>query len=190
MIIDVRNLLLGGLLLLLTGGSWWLAQRSEREVPFQPEPHSPDYYLENFTAITTGTDGRPQKQLTAERMMHYPDDDSTELTQPRMTLYDAERRPPWRIRSEQGWVSGDRQLLLLQGQVNIDRDAAPPEVRPLHLVTRDLRVQPENNYAETDQDVYASSDRSWVKARGMQVWFSPPVRIKLLAKVRGHYEIN
>lgn len=185
---DTRQLQLLGLFVLLVGGSWWLARQTPESVPYQPTPHSPDYIVEQFNITEMGLDGRPDKRLTGERMLHFPDDDSTELTRPMMTVYDGQR-PPWQIRSETGWLSGDRELLLLQGQVNIDR-AAAPGVRPLQLVTRDLRVQPEQNYAETDADVFSRSRADWVVSKGMQAWLAKPIRVKLLSNVRGLYDIK
>ena len=173
---------------LLAAGTWWLAQRGAEESVYEPKPGTPDFYLEHFTATTMGQDGRPDKRLSAERMVHYPADDSTELTQPRMTIFDADR-PPWKIRSETGWVSGDREIVLLNGEVKIDRSVAEG-IRPLHLTTSNLRVQPEQNYAETDEYVYADSDGSWAESTGMQVWLKKPMRIKLLANVRGRYEVK
>jgi len=174
------------LLSALAAGSWWLSRDTEQDLGYQPKPHSLDYYLENFRATAMGMNGEPDKQLSGQRMAHFPDDDSTELTAPQMTLYD-EHSPPWKIRSERGWVSGDKQLILLQGMVNIDRNGAPG-VRPMHIITRDLHIQPEENYAETDQDVFVRSDEDRLESRGMQAWFAKPMRIKLLANVRGRYD--
>lgn len=188
MILDNRNLLTGILLSLITAGSWWLAQRAENRVPFRPQPHSPDYFLDDFSAITTGPDGRPEKRLSALRMVHFPDDDSTELEQPRMTFYEPSS-PPWRIRSDRGRVSGDREQVLLQGRVDIDREGRA-DIRPMHLTTRDLLIRPNDDYAETQAQVEARSDRSWIKARGLQAWFTGPVRIKLLANAKARYEME
>jgi lipopolysaccharide export system protein LptC len=60
----------------------------------------------------------------------------------------------------------------------------------MHLVTRDLRVQRKAEYAETDQPVSANSGTSQVEAVGMQAWLGEPMRIKLLSRVRGRYEVN
>jgi len=187
-LIRSRRYLGAGGALLLAAGTWWLAHQGTEEPEYEPQPDSPDFHLEHFTATTMGPDGKPDKRLSAEHMVHYPADDSTELTRPRMTVFD-EDRPPWHIRSETGWVSGDREIVLLNGEVKIDRSAAE-EVRSLHLTTRNLRVQPEQNYAETDEYVYAESDNSWVESTGMQAWLKKPMRIKLLAKVRGRYEVE
>jgi len=188
LIVANRNLLAGVVLSLVTAGSWWLAQRAGTQIPYHPQPHSLDYFLDDFSAITTSADGQPEKRLTAQRMVHFPDDDSTELTQPRMTFYQPPD-PPWRIRSESGWIAGDKEQVLLQGEVNIDREGST-HVRPMHITTRDLRIRPDEDYAETEATVHARSDRSWIKAEGMQAWFAAPVRIKLLANARGRYEME
>lgn len=187
--IEQRNLVIGGLLLALVGGTLWLAQRETRSVPkYVTLEHRPDYYLEGVDTTLMDLQGIPSQRLVTERMTHYMDDDSTELQSPHLTLYDMDR-PPWRIHSETGWLSGDGEVLLLQGAVKIDRSAAPG-VRPLHLQTRDLRVQPRQNYVETDADVAARSEQDRIDAKGMQIWYRQPIRIKLLANVRGRYEVN
>lgn len=181
--------MVGALFVLLAGGSWWLLQSSdEGGSGGGPDGHTPDYYVDDFTVTTMGPDGKPKQKLTAERMLHYPDDDSTELTRPHLVLYEADT-PPWRVRSETGWVSGDGKLVLLNGEVKIDR-AAAPGIRPVHITTRDLRVRPRENYAETDEKVKIRSQKSWQTSIGMQAWLTKPVRMKFLSNVRGHYEIK
>ena len=174
MISDNKNLLIGAILLLLVLSTGWLNRTTQKKIAYQPPAHSPDYYLSHFTATTMDKNGRPDKRLAADKMVHFPDD---------------EQRPPWQVRSETGWVSGDKELVLLQGEVHIDRPAAPG-VRPFNVVTRDLRVQPSNNYAETDADSLTRSRADWVESTGMQIWFARPIRVKLLANVRGRYEIE
>jgi len=175
------------LLLTLAAGSYWLANLEEPVARHQGL-HEPDYFLNDFTASAMGTDGRPLRRLKAREMRHYPDDDSTEVAAPRLAFYE-EDEPPWELQAETAWLSGDGALLLLQGEVLIDREAVPG-VRPVHAVTRNLRVQPEDRYAETDERVTLHSVASWVDATGMQVWFAGPLRLKLLSDARGYYEVN
>jgi lipopolysaccharide export system protein LptC len=177
------------LLVSLAGASWWLANRLAREErASQVDEHAPDYWLEGLSFTTMGPDGLPTRRLGAERMIHYADDDSTELIEPVLSVFEGQR-PPWNIRSESGWVSGDGELVLLRGEVRIERSEGEG-VRPVEVLTRDLRVQPEQGYAETDRAVSAHSRRDWMQAQGMEVWFNGPVRIKLLSNVRGRYELN
>jgi lipopolysaccharide export system protein LptC len=177
------------LLLLLAGGAGRLLQQDEKTDSEQEvAEHTPDYFLRDFTITTMGPDGRPEQRLTAELMQHYPDDDTTDLTHPNILLYDKDN-PPWEVRSETGWLSGDGELLVLQGMVTIDR-AAGPNNRPLHLITRDLQVRPKENYAETDQKVTIRSLHDQQESDGMQAWFRKPIRLRFAPNVRGRYEIN
>jgi len=185
--VDTRNLVIGAVLLVIAGVTWWLAKQNQpQESVYNAKGDTPDYYVEGFTDTQMDGLGRPSQRLAAERMTHYPESDTTELTQPRIRIYDGER-PPWRVRARSGWISGDGQVVLLRGTVHIDRSASP-SIRPVHIITRDLRVQPKENYAETDEPIKFTSNNDRVDAKGMQAWFNPPVRIKLLANVRGHYE--
>jgi len=184
-----RRVVIGTLFILLATGSALLMQTTSKKesVKIKAE-HSPDYYVEDFTVTDMDIDGKLKQTLSAERMLHYPDDDSTELTHPHLILYD-ESAPPWKIKSETGWVSGDGQLVLLNGAVKIDRIAAPG-FRPVHITTSNLRVRPKENYAETDEKARIRSRGDVQTSIGMQAWLNKPIRLKFLSKVRGHYEIN
>lgn len=184
-----RSLLIGTLLALLAAVSWWLQENDEETVARAARPaHTPDYWVEGLVARSMDIYGRPQRILQARMLTHYPDDGSTELTLPRLQLLEPDR-PPWRIDSKYGWLSPDGELVLLQGEVNIRREASPGRL-PVHLLTRDLRVQPKDEYAETEHHVRILSGPHRVQSTGLQAWLRPPVRIKLLADVRGHYEVN
>ncbi len=186
---DRRRVVIGSLFILLAAGSSLLLQMTgEGEIEKIEAEHTPDYYVEDFSITTMGVDGKLERTLSAERMLHYPDDDSTELTRPHLVIYE-EGAPPWKIKSERGWVSGDGQLVLLNGAVEIDR-AAAPGIRPVHIDTHNLRVRPKENYAETDEKVKIRSLGDVQRSVGMQAWLGEPIRIKFLSKVRGHYEIN
>jgi lipopolysaccharide export system protein LptC len=184
-----RTLILGGVLLAVLGGTRLLLETSSRGgIPTEQEPHNADYFLENFSNTVMNARGTPFRRLSADRMLHFPDDDSTELTKPHLTLFQNEH-PLWQVQSEQGWLSGDGKLLLLNGPVTIDR-AAAGQIRPLHIVTRNLRVQPEEGYAETDERIAVTSLGSRLESKGIQVWFKEPAHLKFLANVKGRYEID
>ncbi len=184
-----RRVVVGTLFVLLATGSGLLMQMTDKEEPVKVKvEHSPDYYVEDFTVTDMDIDGKLKQTLSAERMLHYPDDDSTELIHPHLVIYE-EGMPPWKIKSETGWISGDGQLVLLNGAVKIDRVAAPG-VRPMHITTRNLRVRPKENYAETDEKVRIRSLGDVQTSTGMQAWLNKPIRLKFLSKVRGYYETH
>jgi lipopolysaccharide export system protein LptC len=90
------------------------------------------------------------------------------------------------VDSETAWVSADGTLILLQGDVLITREGDSDD-RPMRIVTSNLRVQPEQDYAETDEKVRVISETDWVDSIGMQAWMRPPSRLKFLSQVKGYY---
>ncbi len=186
---NLRTILFAILLITLLAGSRWLAETSTpagSDIP--KESHNADFFLERFTYTVMDKEGRPDRRLSADKMLHFPDDDSTELDNPHITIF-IENVPLWQIHAESGWLSGDGDLLLLNGPTTINR-AASPAGNKINIVTRNLRLQPDESYAETDEHITVTSRGSTLTATGMQAWLSQPSRIKFLAKVRGHYAIN
>ncbi len=80
--------------------------------------HDPDYYVENFTAIGMDEQGRRRYVLEAERMVHYPDDDTALLDNPHVIQYEAGQAPRHTY-SESGWMSPDGNEILLTGNVRV-----------------------------------------------------------------------
>jgi len=177
-------------LTILAAGSWWWADHQRREGdPGKGQAHRPVLFLENFTATAMNELGARKHRITASRMVHYDDDDSTELTAPHLTIFDPDGQPPWEVRSHSGWLSGDGKLVLLKGDVQIDREGSA-DLRPLSIRTESLRVRPDDDYAETDQPVTIVSRSDRIDSVGMQAWFAEPIRLKFLSNVRGRYEVK
>lgn len=175
-------------LLIIGGLSMWLAHKSEtqQQTPRYTEgPREVDYYLRGLKVTTMDKLGQPARTLQAKLVKHFPDDNTTELQTPRLLVYQQET-PPWQIDAEHGWVSADGELILLNGNVHIERKPVPG-VKPVKIDTRNLRVQPTQDYAETDEVVKVRSYPDRLDARGMQAWFREPSRIKFLADVKGYY---
>lgn len=151
----------------------------------QGGPREIDYYITGLDVTRMTGTGRPAHRLQAQRVHHYTDDDTTEMAQPHLTVYQ-DQAPPWEVDAERALVSADGALILLSGDVLIDR-AADGAQRAMRIITRDLRVQPHQDYAETDEKVRVESDEDWLNATGMQAWLRPPSRLKFLSQVKGSY---
>lgn len=177
-------------LLSLAGTSLWLQEDSSDEsdvttVEKKKQRHVPDYYMDNFEMTTMDDKGRPSSLLVSDKMLHYPDDDSTELNMPTMTLY-REAGKPWIIRSDRGWVAADNELVLLSGNVVIDRHSGPNN-RPVTLYTSRLRIHPKTDFAETDQPVTMVSEKRKTTAIGMRAYVRDG-QLQLLDDVQVRYE--
>jgi len=175
--------------ILLAGiGSWWLA-RHDRDENKQASPignpNAPDYYVKDLDATTMTSAGDPARSLKTPLMRHLPIDDVTEISMPRFSVYQDDG-PPWQVRAKRGRISADGDVILLQGEVKIEK-AGTPEERPMRLLTRELRIQPAQDYAETDEPVRVSSNDEEIEATGMQAWLRKPIKLKFLSRARGHY---
>jgi lipopolysaccharide export system protein LptC len=185
----MRNpILIGVLLFLLAGASWWLAETNEapEEAIDFAGPRQVDYYLRDVNTTSMDTEGKRIRTLYSPKAKHFMGDDTTELEKPILTIY-REQEPPWKIRSENGWVSPDGTVINLNGKVRITREA-DLGIRPVQLDTHNLRVQPEQDYAETDEEVRVRSYGDWLHGTGMRAWLRHPVKVKLLKDVTSFYE--
>ena len=132
--------------------------------------------------------GDKKQRIQAEYMQHFVDDDSTEMTKPIMTMYSPEK-PDLHIVSETGYISSDGELVLLNGAVNIKREALK-NIAPMEIDTHNLRVQLLNDFAETDEFVKIKSGSNTIEGTGLRAHFREPINIKILDDVRGLHEIN
>lgn len=122
--IDSRALTMVLVLAILAGGSWWLARGVGPVVaPSDPRArHDPDYSIQNFTATVMNELGRKKYVLTARRLLHYPDDDTTHLEGPHLIQYPATGAPV-HTTADAGIVPGDAEEIYMRGNVRVTRGA-------------------------------------------------------------------
>lgn len=187
---DKGNLFLITVFLILAGLTWWLNNRGPDEASPQlaTAQHAPDFYMENVVSTEMDERGIPARQLFCQRIVHFSDDNSTDYLRPRLSVLERDK-PPWEIRSSAAHQAGDGENLVLQGKVNIDRESGHG-VKPVHMITRDLKINTETEFAETDQPVLLMSLKDNTEGVGMQAWMKSPMQLKLLSKVRGHYDVK
>jgi lipopolysaccharide export system protein LptC len=180
-----RRELLIGLLLAAAGlAAWWYRLSAPPEPTRVPSAErTPDYIVDDLTALTMDAFGRPQRRLATPRLRHFADDDSSELETPRLVLLDDDA-PPWHVRSEWGWVLAAGNEVLLQGAVRAER-ASAPGIEPLTMTTSALLLLPDDDYAETDRFVEIENGDDWITAvHGMQAWFGEDMRVRFFGRTR------
>jgi lipopolysaccharide export system protein LptC len=161
-------------------------ERTVREEDSHPSMrrHDPDYLITNFSATTYGKSGAPESTLFAAKMIHYPDDDSTELIAPRMVqTKKADERLT--VSAERGALSRDGEEIFLYDNVRLVREAAgeQPEAR---LTTSFLHVVQDRNLALTDREVLIEEDNRSLAGRGMEYNFESG-QLLLREEVRGKF---
>lgn len=174
-------------LLLLLGATYWL---SRQVLPLPPAPnykarHDPDVIIDDFSAVALNKAGTPHYLLAAREMKHYPDDNSTDLIQPRLTS-PFRNAPPLHITADRGTVSQNGDEITLRDHVVVVRDAAATQ-EPMTITTSYLHVVPDNNMAESDRAVTITTPHSVTTAKGFTLNSATRV-LTLLAQVRTRYD--
>ena len=174
-------------LLLLLAATYWLDQQVQ---PLSPRPddskrHDPDYIVNDLSATTLDDKGRVHYIMAAQKMLHYPDDDSTYLEEPRLTsLYPD--RPPVHVSARRGEVSSKGEQVFLHDDVRVVRDAGAKQGQMV-LTTSYLHVLPDSDTADTDRPLTIVDDYNVVNAVGMKLNNRTGV-IQLLAGVTSQHE--
>jgi len=156
-----------GLMLALALLTFYLERAvREDETPTAARRHDPDYYVVNFTTTTYNPDGAAETRMSAERMVHYPDDDTTELVEPRV-LQSKPNEPRYSVRAERGQLSRDGDEVFLYGGVLLVREASEhgPEAR---MTTEFLHVLRERSLVRTDKEVKIVEGSRSLQGRGME----------------------
>lgn len=141
--------------------------------------------MEDFTTVTMKQDGTPKSSLYAVHMAHYPDNDTSELLQPKMELFRNTRLPLY-VSADKGWVTSDNEVILLKGNVQLWEDDASGN-RILQVNTSSARVLVEQNYAETDQAATIKTKRTTIDGIGLRAYFDDS-RLEILKDVHTFIE--
>lgn len=162
-------------------------ERAVREEQVNPalRRHDPDYVVSNFTSTTYNRDGAPLTVLSAAKMVHYPDDDSTELLAPRV-VQTKPAEPRLSVSAERGSLSGNGEEIFLYDNVVLLRDAAADRP-PARLTTSFLHLLRDRSLARTDREVTIVEDRRSLSGRGME-YNNDTRQFNLHADVRGRFE--
>lgn len=180
-----RTILIASLLVAVAVilNNWLSGQREERaRERGEAQQHVPDYFLRGFVATTMNQQGRPDHQLAGEMMVHYGDDGTMELTQPRLTLY-ANGDAAWHVDAARGLLSEDGAQLELSGGVRISR---ADQGALLELTTNNMLIRPKERYAETEAPLTLTHPQGQMEAIGLRAYMREE-RLLLLSQVKGRY---
>jgi len=146
--------------------------------------HDPDYIVDGLSAVRMAPDGSVKHSLFADRMVHFPDDDTTHLRLPRFVSY-APAQAPVTITAREALVSTEGENIYFHDDVLVTR--APYANRSeLRLRTSYLHVIPDENIARTDRPVTITDANTTVHAVGLELNSETQV-LRLLSRVKGTY---
>jgi lipopolysaccharide export system protein LptC len=126
--------------------------------------HDPDAIAENFVVRRFDETGHVKYRLIAPYLVHYPDDDSSELKSPKLISYRPDA-PPVEVVAKNAKVSSKGETIFLWDDVVLTRAAS--EERP-EMVARmpDLTARPDEGFAFTQSPLEITQGQSWIKGVG------------------------
>ena len=166
--------------------TFWL-ERTVREeaVHASLRRHDPDYVIDKFRSVSYDGRGAIESTLSARKMVHYPDDDSTELSDPRV-VETRRDKPRTTISALRGALSQDGEEIFLYDEVRLLREAtrARPEVR---VETDALHFVRSRSLVRSERDVRVLEDGRTLSGRGLEYDLDAG-RMALHERVRGQFE--
>jgi lipopolysaccharide export system protein LptC len=175
------------LLLALAAASFWL-ERAVQPPDYDKTGklrHDPDFIAEDFGINKMGANGKPEYSLSAARMLHYPDDESTDIVEPRL-VQNHDDAAPIVIRADRGLISRNGERASFFGNVVVVREASAQRSE-LRMQTEYLQIDPDRDLASTNRPVVITEGRSRLAGVGME--FNNKTRqFTLLSQVRGTFD--
>jgi lipopolysaccharide export system protein LptC len=150
--------------------------------------HDPDYMVDGLSARRMNEAGATAYTLSAKKMVHYPDDDTTLLTNPRLVSLGADDKAPITITANQALVSSNGENVYFEDDVRVTR-AAFGSSTEMQMRTSYLHVIPDDSIAKTDRPVVITDAATKVTASGLEL-DSDARMLKLHGRVHGIYEPN
>ena len=186
--IRVNNALPLVLMLFLAGLTLWLRQAIEMTPGAGPVINNsdPDAVVDNLKLDRLGKNGVSQYSLSARRMLHFPDNDSTQLEAPRF-FRRGEDGTALTVTADRGTITQNADEAIFFGNVLLRRDAAAG-LPALQARTEYLHILAAKDIARTNRFVTITEGNRVLSGVGME--FSKLTRqFSLNSQVRGHYDV-
>ncbi len=175
------------LMLALAALTFWLERTVREEEGMHPSlrRHDPDYVVDNLAHTRFNAQGVVESTVAATKMLHYPDDDSTDLLAPRV-VQTKPNEPRVTLTADRGALSQDGEEVFLYGNVLVvregERDRSETRMR-----TSFMHVVNAHSVMRTDRDVLITEDDRVLSGRGME-YHNDSKQLFLRERVRGRFE--
>jgi lipopolysaccharide export system protein LptC len=174
-------------MLSLAGLTFWLEHLVRQEEGVHPSQrrHDPDYVVDNLAHTRFSVQGTVESTLAAAKMLHYPDDDSTDLVAPRV-VQTKPNEPRVTLTADRGTLSQDGEEVFLYGNVLVVREAGP-ERAETRMRTSFMHVVQAGSVIRTDRDIVITEENREFSGRGME-YHNDTKEMFLRERVRGRFE--
>lgn len=184
----IRLTIIVVVLITLALTSFWLLQTMQKDSNGAPAAHTrnkPDYYVEKFNYVKMSETGQPRYDITGDKMLHFPQDDSFEVTQPVATSLDP-KKASMTLRAERAHIEDNNSKVHLIDNVRVER-AAFGTREAMQLQTQYLLLLPDEDLAKTNQPVEITLGQSVMTGTGMVI-NNATQQLQLHHDVRGTYQ--
>lgn len=150
---------------LLAGLTYWLDRTTATEEKARKAAarHDPDFIVEQFTVQRFDEKGAMVNSMVAEKMTHFPDDNSSDVISPQMNFYRGGN--PSKLTARTARLLQDGEEVILNGDVRLSRPAgATPAVL---IQTESLTVYPKTELAKSRVPVTIHHGTSIVQGSGV-----------------------
>ncbi|KMQ80815.1 putative transmembrane protein [Candidatus Burkholderia pumila] len=174
----------------LAGGTYWLLQAtlpSGPQAPEQSKRHTADYFAENLSVSELDTTGTTQYRLTAKTLVHYEDDENSDLTLPAMRMFQP-MKPTVTAMAQRGTVNGDVSIVDLYDNARILRATGYGDPQ-MQADSQHFRVLVNDDVIETEKPVRLQRGPSAMTANGMN-YNNVTQEMKLFGNVRGAIAVS
>jgi lipopolysaccharide export system protein LptC len=184
-------LLMGG----LTLATFWLVQKNTppaANIIERPRVHEPDYSIKNGTLSSLNEQGKTKYRILAKELIHYDDDASIDLMQPRMRLFSPDKVPVT-VRAKRGHIDGDLSILNLYDNVEIYRppqSASETQKASPYMLAKSsyFQVFINDDIIKTDKPVELEQGLSIMQSTDGGVFDNVRQSMQLLGTVKGRIE--
>ncbi|MBN3723724.1 LPS export ABC transporter periplasmic protein LptC [Burkholderia sp. Ac-20379] len=173
-------------LALLAAVTYWLLQATlppPGESVVHPKTHTPDYFADNFSVTELDQSGATQYRLTAVKLVHYEDDETSLLTTPAMRAFQP-GKPVVTATAQRGTVNGDVSIVDLYDNAKILRAAGAGDP-PMEADSQHFRVLVNDDVIETEKPVKLQRGLSVANATNGMKYNNVTRVIDLYGNVRG-----
>ena len=175
------------LMVALAGLTFWLERMVREEEGLHPSlrRHDPDYIVDNLAHTRFNTQGAVESTLLAAKMLHYPDDDTTDLVAPRV-VQTKPNEPRMTVTADRGALSQDGEEVFLYDNVLLVREGGPDRSET-RMRTSFMHLVQAHSVIQTDRDVVVTEDDRVLSGRGME-YHTDSKELFLRERVRGRFE--
>jgi lipopolysaccharide export system protein LptC len=149
--------------------------------------HTPDWFSVDAVVTDMDENGIPKRRFTAEKVLHYPNNKTSDMLRPTFTLFHPEREP-WHLSSDKGRSFHGRHTSDII-RLDLWHDVVLQQIEAdatTEMHTSTIAIFPNEDFAETDQSVLFLQPGQMLTGVGMRAYFVDNA-LELFSQVRSEH---